>query len=263
MARLPSSLSPNAITHAGHLINLTALLALVLTGADRGWPLLVAGVLVQLYIVCDNADGTHARRTGQSSPYGELLDHGLDTLNVAYIACMSAYALALPPMWWVLLVLLVTAASAFTFLRADADGNVVLGRLNQQESGALLTIVLFVGAVVGRDVWASTIVFPGITAQMIVLATGGFSLVFTMGRVAWSVRRQRGARAVLPVVLLVVFNAAVFVLAAMTILRPVVALWVVMASNTWFAVRMLARVSVRARHRSASPVRRDRWSVRC
>ena len=241
VARLPARLSPNAITHAGHLINLAALSCLLLTGAERGAWLVVSGLLVQLYVVCDNADGTHARRTGQCSTYGELLDHGLDTLNVAYIACMSAYALGLPTMWSALLVALVTGASALTFFEQTQTGTFVLGRLNQQEAGFVLTAVLFISAGWGRDVWASTTVVPGVSAQILVLALVGLSLLFAMLRATGRVLRQRDLRAILPALVLLMWNALVFVVAAAGVVSPRVALALALTSNTFFAGRMLAR----------------------
>ena len=53
--------------------------------------------LLRAYIGCDTAAGAHARRTGQCSAFGELLDHGLDILNVVYISYLTALALGAPP----------------------------------------------------------------------------------------------------------------------------------------------------------------------
>src|SRR5260221_5390951 len=74
---LPPRLSPNAITHAGHLCNLAGTLVLLALWPERGWPYLAAALGLHLYNWCDNADGAHARRTGQTSATGEFLDHGL------------------------------------------------------------------------------------------------------------------------------------------------------------------------------------------
>ena len=239
--RLPAKLSPNAISHAGHLINLAALVIVLITQAERGMWLIAAGLLVQLYVICDNADGTHARRTGQTSAYGELLDHGLDTLNVAYIACMSAYALGLAPMWWVVLVALVTGASALTFFEQTQTGTFVLGRLNQQEASAMLTAVLFVSAVLGRAWWADTILIGNISAQFVVFGVGCASLVTAMVRSTSRVVRVRGLSSALPVVIFVSWNLAVFAAAQAGVVSTRVALIVALASNTFFACRMLVR----------------------
>ncbi len=75
-------------------------------------PFLAAIVCLQLYTWCDNADGAHARRTGQASSLGELLDHGLDMLNTTYIAYAAAIGINAPPGWWVAIALVVPAACA-------------------------------------------------------------------------------------------------------------------------------------------------------
>jgi len=38
-----------------------------------------------IYSTCDNVDGKQARRTGSSSPLGELFDHGCDALDCSVI----------------------------------------------------------------------------------------------------------------------------------------------------------------------------------
>src|SRR4051794_25412101 len=103
---LPASLNPNTITHAGHLLNLAASVLLIAMWPKRGWPLIVAAVLLHLYVWCDNADGMHARRTNQCSPLGEFLDHGLDQLNTVYIGFLSAFAVGVTPIWWVTITLI-------------------------------------------------------------------------------------------------------------------------------------------------------------
>ena len=41
------------------------------------------------------ASALHARRTGQTSRYGDFLDHGLDQLTAVYVGVLSAGALGL------------------------------------------------------------------------------------------------------------------------------------------------------------------------
>jgi len=48
-----------------------------------------------LYSTFDNIDGKQARRTKQSSPLGELFDHGCDSLNCAVGSIVEAAALSL------------------------------------------------------------------------------------------------------------------------------------------------------------------------
>lgn len=49
------------------------------------WVLIVAGINVFVAYTLDGIDGKHARRTGSSSPVGELFDHGLDSYSSIFI----------------------------------------------------------------------------------------------------------------------------------------------------------------------------------
>jgi ethanolaminephosphotransferase len=46
-----------------------------------------------LYSTFDNVDGRQARRTGTSSPLGELFDHGCDAINCSFGAIIQTSAL--------------------------------------------------------------------------------------------------------------------------------------------------------------------------
>src|SRR4051812_41281198 len=101
MRFLPASLNPNTITHLGHLVNLLGTAALIVFSSmypGTWWPFAIAALGVHLYNWADNADGAHARRTGQTSALGEFLDHGLDMFNTIYISYMSAIGIGAPPM---------------------------------------------------------------------------------------------------------------------------------------------------------------------
>lgn len=47
------------------------------------------------YSTFDNCDGKQARRTGTSSPLGELFDHGCDALNCWVVGLVQLAALAM------------------------------------------------------------------------------------------------------------------------------------------------------------------------
>jgi ethanolaminephosphotransferase len=46
------------------------------------WVFLVNATCMFFYQTMDNCDGKQARRTGTSSPLGDLFDHGCDALTV-------------------------------------------------------------------------------------------------------------------------------------------------------------------------------------
>jgi phosphatidylglycerophosphate synthase len=141
---IPRSVSPNAITHAGHLLNLAGLAWLLYGGSP-----LVSALFLNAYLWADNADGAHARRTKQTSATGEFLDHGFDLLNATYVAIMTVVALGAPPMWSVAAAVVVPAAAAVTYWEQAETGTFQLGMFNQIESIACLTLILVARAVLG------------------------------------------------------------------------------------------------------------------
>lgn len=72
------------ITHAGY--------------APR-WVYLFAGWAVVFYTWLDCFDGKQARRTGTSSPLGQLFDHGCDALSVNLLLANIGASLGLSCGW--------------------------------------------------------------------------------------------------------------------------------------------------------------------
>lgn len=81
---LPYCLAPNIITLISLFFNI---FAAVISYKDGGFDFssklkpstcLKVGVFQLIYILLDNIDGKQARRTGNSTPFGMLMDHGCD-----------------------------------------------------------------------------------------------------------------------------------------------------------------------------------------
>jgi phosphatidylglycerophosphate synthase len=172
---IPRRIHPNTVTHAGHLLNFAALTLLgAYAGEERRWVFVAAAVLVHAYLWCDNADGAHARRTGQCSATGEFLDHGLDLLNATYVACMTVVAFgALGTFWGFAAAVAVPAAAAVTYWEQAETGIFHLGLLNQIESICALTVVLLVRACFGAA--ALEQVGPYVLATVAIVALAGIS----------------------------------------------------------------------------------------
>lgn len=81
---LPTKLAPNLITLFSLLCNIFAsIISYYDGGFDFSQPLkpstcIIIGVFQFMYLLLDNIDGKQARRTGNSSPFGMLMDHGCD-----------------------------------------------------------------------------------------------------------------------------------------------------------------------------------------
>ncbi len=91
--RIPAWVRPNTITAAGAVFMLASLVFVRTALAGNRWGCLGAALCTLAYFACDNLDGPHARRTGQTSHLGEFLDHWLDSFNGAVIAMGTALCL--------------------------------------------------------------------------------------------------------------------------------------------------------------------------
>jgi phosphatidylglycerophosphate synthase len=249
---LPRSLDPNAITHAGHVVNFVGLAFAFAAFAGKvrsGWAFVVAALCLHLYNWCDNADGAHARRTGRTSATGELLDHGLDMLNVTYIACLSAIAIGAPPLAWIALVIVVPLACSATYWEQAETGVFQLGALNQVESVFTLSALLLGAAFFGVDVYDALRVGPvSVRLVMIVFvcATSLFGIVRNLVRVA----RARGRVSLVPVVALLAIDGLAFASAALGAISAEAAVIVATSANVFFGVRCLATRTAKRRPRS-------------
>lgn len=103
---LPLWLAPNLITIAGLAINILTSLVLVYYNPDGKqefprWVALLCALGIFVYQTLDAIDGKQARRTGSSSPLGELFDHGCDSLSTVFVALAACITVGLGTHpWW-------------------------------------------------------------------------------------------------------------------------------------------------------------------
>jgi phosphatidylglycerophosphate synthase len=240
---IPARVNPNSITHAGHLLNLFGTVLLVGLWPERGWPFVLAALLLHAYMWCDNADGAHARRTNQCSPFGEFLDHGLDQLNTVYIGYLTAMSLGVPPIWWVILALIIPGAGAFTYWEQSETGIFRLGMLNQVESLSVLSVVLTMSAIFGRYEWTQwvllTVGSTVITVQKAMLVWSASTILFGNARSMARVARVRGVGALVPVVGLLGFGSAVVLATWTGAVNTILGVTLATGVNVYTGMRML------------------------
>ena len=237
---IPAAVNPNSITHAGHQLNLIGTALLVGLWPERGWPFLLAMVLLQAYMWCDNADGAHARRTNQCSAFGEFLDHGLDQLNTVYIGYLTAMALGVPPIWWVVIALIIPGAGAVTYWEQSQTGIFRLGLLNQVESLTVLSMALTMSAIYGRNGWTQWSIFGVISVQKAMLAWSTSTILFGKVRSMVRVASLRGLPAVLPIVGLLSFGGAIVLATYFGAVSAIAGVTLATGANVYFGMRMLA-----------------------
>jgi phosphatidylglycerophosphate synthase len=196
-------------------------------------------VLLQAYMWCDNADGAHARRTNQCSPFGEFLDHGLDQLNTVYIGYLTAMSLGVPPLWWVILALIIPGAGAFTYWEQSETGIFRLGLLNQVESLSVLSVVLTVSGILGRYTWTSWSLFGIVTVQQAMLLWSSSTILFGMARAMVRVVRVRGVGALIPAVGLLSFGGALVLATWTGAVNTILGVTLATGVNVYVGMRML------------------------
>lgn len=130
---IPRWVSPNALTILGLAASVGAVGAALAGAAGHTGMYLASAILLFVYVSLDNLDGAHARRTGQSSHLGELLDHGLDGLASGSMLLIGAITMHLDPFFTVLLVLVGTVAFVQTLWEQYRTNLLVIPQLSGTE----------------------------------------------------------------------------------------------------------------------------------
>ncbi|KFY82348.1 hypothetical protein V500_10608 [Pseudogymnoascus sp. VKM F-4518 (FW-2643)] len=97
---LPMWLAPNMVTLLGFFCIISNVIFLVIwqpemNGQEPSWIYYSFAFGLWAYSTMDNIDGKQARRTGTSSPLGELFDHGIDSLNCTLASLLETAAMGL------------------------------------------------------------------------------------------------------------------------------------------------------------------------
>ncbi|KAI8987026.1 CDP-alcohol phosphatidyltransferase-domain-containing protein [Pilobolus umbonatus] len=156
----PEWIAPNLITFIGLLFMILNVLVIYIWNPDLGiegprWINFSFAAGLWLYSTFDNVDGRQARRTGTSSPLGELFDHGCDALNCTYIALLQASALGLGHSPQAAILLFVTIAGFHLSTSEEYyTGTLYLGYVNGPTEGILLTCLVFIwSGIFGASSW--------------------------------------------------------------------------------------------------------------
>lgn len=187
---LPLWVAPNLITFVGLLFPLSATICTLLINPTLSfahqpyWLSVYTGICVFVYQTMDNMDGKQARKTGSSSPFGMIFDHGCDAINaiVTPIATCGIFGTGInikiwfPFMCALLPFYLQTWEEYYT-------GEMNLAILNGPSEGLIgLCICCIVSAVFGAEWWHTSIMsldaFPSF-AQHILEVCGLVTVIST------------------------------------------------------------------------------------
>lgn len=146
---MPMSLAPNVITLIAALCLVGPhIMTIVLYGQSFRGPVgdyaaLIVGIFHMIYITLDNVDGKQARRTGSSSPLGQMFDHGCDaiTFNLAVITLCRYQQM---PADWILFALVTLGPTGYFMynLKEYYMGEYYLPIINPVSEGSLLSFTV-------------------------------------------------------------------------------------------------------------------------
>lgn len=144
----PIWMAPNLITLLGFLCVLFNVMLVAIyipnlfTEAPR-WVYFSFAGGIWLYSTLDNVDGKQARRTGTSSPLGEMFDHGCDSLSCVLGALIQAAALRMGTSWNTVSIMFLTMipfyASTWEHFHT---GSLYLGVINGPTEGITIACLL-------------------------------------------------------------------------------------------------------------------------
>lgn len=92
---IPTYIHPNTITVSGLFLVILSVLVCMLNQDPKPWMCLLFAVNLFLYQTLDAVDGKQARKTGEQSPLGELVDHVCDALNLGLTTITTSFVMQL------------------------------------------------------------------------------------------------------------------------------------------------------------------------
>eukprot|EP00164_Ancoracysta_twista_P003394 GFYU01004531.1.p1 GENE.GFYU01004531.1~~GFYU01004531.1.p1 ORF type:complete len:384 (+),score=71.21 GFYU01004531.1:150-1301(+) len=166
MSLMPRWIAPNFLTLTGFAAIMGACAmywtmnpSLADNDAVPRWMYFFLGGALFFYQTLDNLDGKQARKTGFSSPSGELLDHGCDAICCWVVASVYISTLQLgDSMLGTVLIYCGLTPFAAANWEQFHTGALGLGYINGAIEGILLTVICFVTTgIFGTEVWTMAV----------------------------------------------------------------------------------------------------------
>ncbi|KAL9643720.1 hypothetical protein ABK040_016166 [Willaertia magna] len=159
---VPKQIAPNTITVLGFLGILLGFGLLIINNPNlesnhvNGIFYFLNGILLFYYQTMDAIDGKHARNTKNSSPLGELVDHGLDALVGYFQIIVLMSGLNLNNSFYSLIVIIIYYITSFIMIwNAYVTDLLVFGKYDSPTEVILLAIgILFISSIFGQEIWS-------------------------------------------------------------------------------------------------------------
>lgn len=156
----PRWIAPNTITISGLAVNLLSSLMILWyapTAKDEvpPWIYFFNAIGLFVYQALDAIDGKQARRTGTSSPLGELFDHGCDSISTVFVSLACACSLLLGKSPDIMFAMCMSSVMLFYFGHwvSYVTGTLHFGKIDVTEVQLGTMIIFVVSGVFGPAVW--------------------------------------------------------------------------------------------------------------
>lgn len=161
-SKCPLWLAPNLMTLSGLFVNIVTSLILVwysptATQEVPRWAFLLCALGLFVYQTLDACDGKQARRTGTSSPLGELFDHGCDSISTVFVALAVCIAVKLGsyPAWMFFQCFVAITLFYCAHWQTYVSGTLRFGKFDVTEAQFAVIMIHLISAIFGPDIWAT------------------------------------------------------------------------------------------------------------
>ncbi|XP_015597935.1 choline/ethanolaminephosphotransferase 1 isoform X13 [Cephus cinctus] len=166
VSKVPLWLAPNLITVIGLFVNIATTLVLVYYSPDAKaeaprWACFLCALGLFVYQSLDAIDGKQARRTGTSTPLGELFDHGCDSVSTVFVALSACIAVQLGhyPTWMFFQCFCAMTLFYCAHWQTYVSGSLRFGKVDVTEAQFTIIGIHLVSAIFGPRIWMTKIPF--------------------------------------------------------------------------------------------------------
>ncbi|XP_012345134.1 cholinephosphotransferase 1 isoform X7 [Apis florea] len=192
VSKVPLWLAPNLITIVGLIVNIATTLVLVYYSPDAKteaprWACFLCALGLFIYQSLDAIDGKQARRTGTSTPLGELFDHGCDSISTVFIALSACIAVQLGyyPTWMFFQCFCAMTLFYCAHWQTYVSGSLRFGKIDVTEAQFTIIIIHLISAIFGPKIWMMELPYTGTEVKVFPLwAAVGIAILLAQSSIS-------------------------------------------------------------------------------
>ncbi|XP_012534147.1 cholinephosphotransferase 1 isoform X7 [Monomorium pharaonis] len=192
VSKVPLWLAPNLITVLGLIVNIVTTLILVYYSPDARveaprWACFLCALGLFIYQSLDAIDGKQARRTGTSTPLGELFDHGCDSISTVFVALSACIAVQLGyyPTWMFFQCFCAMTLFYCAHWQTYVSGSLRFGKVDVTEAQFTIIAIHLISAIFGPQIWMMELPYTGIEVKVFPLwAAVGIAILLAQSSIS-------------------------------------------------------------------------------